>query len=302
MPRPFPARVRILACQGHRQLDPPGAVLEVPPVLSAGTLEMACQVRLHRLGQHGDAVLVALACPHQDLVGGEGNVADTPSGAARHPGAAARPAPLRGSGRPAVVPDAGRARCRPARAGRARARPCRGTAARSAPGSGWTPRRCHSRRVTSGSPPPPARPSRRDAACRGTGCSGGLTPRTRLRYGGYSAGCGRPREPGRAGGEAVTRPASSRRGASAWWGARMPGPARTRTPFASDPRPLRRSTAARRGYASKRQLRKSRFRYASSPWRGHDSVLLMRGSISEPRRCHLRAEENEERAEHALVA
>src|SRR3989338_2612237 len=177
LPRPFPARVRILACQGHRQPDRPGAVLEAPPVLSAGTLEMACQVRLHRLGQHGDAVLVALACPHQDLVGGEGNVADTPSGAARHPGAAARPAPLRGSGRPAFVPA-------PAR------------------------------------PPPPALPSRRDAACRGTGYSGSLTPRTRLRYGGYSAGCGRPREPGRAGGEAVTRRAAARRGAGGPGGGR----------------------------------------------------------------------------------
>src|SRR3989304_4595741 len=68
LPAPLPARVRVLPHQRSGKLDPPGAALEILPVLPPHTFEVPRKVGLDDGRQHRHTVLRTFARPYHDLV------------------------------------------------------------------------------------------------------------------------------------------------------------------------------------------------------------------------------------------
>src|SRR5437867_2918433 len=76
LPSPFEARARVLAGERMRQPCLAESLLEIAPVHEAHAAEMLLQQLHEVLGQHRDAVLPALAVPHDDLAIREIDVLD----------------------------------------------------------------------------------------------------------------------------------------------------------------------------------------------------------------------------------
>jgi hypothetical protein len=81
LPRPLPARVRILPHERVGHLDPACAVLKVTPLLLLHFLEMARQGRLHRCREHRHPILVTFTAPNHNLIGREVHVLHAQSAA-----------------------------------------------------------------------------------------------------------------------------------------------------------------------------------------------------------------------------
>jgi len=81
LPYPLAPGVRVLPGERPGQLHPAGSASQISIVLTLDQFEMPDEVGLHGGGQHRHAVTVALAGPHDDLVGGEVHVLDPEVGA-----------------------------------------------------------------------------------------------------------------------------------------------------------------------------------------------------------------------------
>jgi len=85
MPSPFPARAWVLPRQSIGQFHPAGAPLEISAVFGSDDLELPGESGSNCERKQGDAVFVALASPHKDLIGGQVHVLDPEPGAFEQP-------------------------------------------------------------------------------------------------------------------------------------------------------------------------------------------------------------------------
>src|SRR6266705_6183247 len=79
LPRPFLPRVRVLAGQRRRQLHPPRAAPEVPPMLRTHLRQMTLELRHHGLREDRHAIPIPLATSHHDLGTAEIDLLDAQS-------------------------------------------------------------------------------------------------------------------------------------------------------------------------------------------------------------------------------